>query len=139
MKEVRELAKILSEHSLTRLEYESDGLRITLEKSAPVLAMAPQIAAADAVVAAPPQTMPQVQGTTVTAPLIGVAYRSREPGAPPLAEVGSIVKKGDAVCIIEAMKMFSDIPAPCDGTVLEVLFADGELAEFGAPLLVIGN
>ena len=134
MNEVKELAKILSEHGLTRLEYSTDGLQITLEKSAATLPVQTVIAESASV----SQPEPQTPGTTVTAPLVGVAYRSREPGAPPLAEVGSTVKKGDAVCIIEAMKMFSDIPAPCDGTVLEILFDDGELAEFGAPLLVIG-
>ena len=137
MNEVKELAKILSEHGLTRLEYSVEGLQITLEKSAPTIAAPSPLSVVES--AGVTQEAPQTLGTTVTAPLVGVAYRSREPGAPPLAEVGSIVKKGDAVCIIEAMKMFSDIPAPCDGTILEVLFDDGALAEFGAPLLVIGQ
>ncbi|NLB29784.1 MAG: acetyl-CoA carboxylase biotin carboxyl carrier protein [Clostridiales bacterium] len=135
MKEVRRLAKILSENGLTRLEYESNGLRIALERNAP----AAEASTAPAGAADVRRPEPKPIGTTVTSPLVGITYRSREPGAPPLAEVGGAVKKGDAVCIIEAMKMFSDVPAPCDGTVLEILFNDGELAEFGAPLLVIGN
>lgn len=133
MEAVRELAKILSAHGLTRIEYLNGDMRVTLEKGS-FPASEPQIAP---IIEAAPR--PQNEGTTVTSPLVGVAYRSREPGAPPLVEVGSVVKKGDAVCIIEAMKMFSDIPAPCDGTVLEILFHDGELREFGAPLLVIGE
>ncbi|MDR0838114.1 MAG: acetyl-CoA carboxylase, biotin carboxyl carrier protein [Oscillospiraceae bacterium] len=128
MKEIRELADLMTECGLTRLEYERDGLRVALERGS---------AAPVAAVAATEQP-PQSVGTAVTAPLVGIVYGSREPGAEPLAAVGQSVKKGDTVCVIEAMKMFCEVSAPCDGTVLAVLFENGALAEFGATLLTIG-
>jgi acetyl-CoA carboxylase biotin carboxyl carrier protein len=71
----------------------------------------------------------------VSAPLVGLVYRSREPGAPPFVERGQKVDEGDVLCIIEAMKLFNEITAPCTGTVDAVLFEDGTLAEYGAPLV----
>ncbi|GHU93428.1 hypothetical protein FACS1894208_02900 [Clostridia bacterium] len=139
MNEVRQLADILSAYGLSRLEYERDGLRVALERG--VIAAAPTAAitppAAQPVSVQPVQPA-QPAGTPVKAPLVGTVYRAREPGADPFVTVGQSVKKGDTVCVIEAMKMFCDITAPCDGKVLEVLFEDGKLAEFGATLLTIG-
>ncbi|MDR0905008.1 MAG: acetyl-CoA carboxylase biotin carboxyl carrier protein subunit [Oscillospiraceae bacterium] len=137
MTEIRELADLMTAYGLTRLEYEKDGLRVALERGA----SAPAAAIAPAAVAAPAQTAetePPTAGTAVKAPLVGVVYGAREPGAEPFVTVGQAVKTGDTVCVIEAMKMFCEIAAPCDGTVLEVLFENGELAEFGATLLTIG-
>jgi biotin carboxyl carrier protein len=74
---------------------------------------------------------------TVTAPLVGVVYRSREPGATPLVERGQRVAAGDVACLIEAMKLFNEITAPVSGVIDAVLFEDGDLAEYGAPLITI--
>jgi acetyl-CoA carboxylase biotin carboxyl carrier protein len=71
----------------------------------------------------------------VSAPLVGLVYRSREPGAAPFVERGQKVDEGDVLCIIEAMKLFNEITAPCTGTVDAILFEDGTLAEYGAPLI----
>lgn len=75
--------------------------------------------------------------TAVTAPLAGIFYRAPKPGEDPFVEVGSKVKKGDTVGLIEAMKIINEIPAPCDGTVADILIEDGEFAQFGAELLSI--
>lgn len=77
----------------------------------------------------------QKTGTMVTAPLAGIFYRSPKPGEKPYVEVGTQVKKGQTIGLMEAMKIISEIPAPCDGTVREILAADGEFAQFEAPLV----
>jgi acetyl-CoA carboxylase biotin carboxyl carrier protein len=135
MTEVTKLADILSQYGLTRLEYEKDGLRVVLERSASV---APSPAAPVSQVTLIAQDSDETSGTVVKAPLVGVVYSAREPGEAPYVRVGQSVKAGDTVCVIEAMKTFSEITAPCDGTVTEILFVNGQLAEFGAPLLTIG-
>ena len=69
--------------------------------------------------------------------MVGIAYRSPEPGAKPFVDVGSRVKVGDTLLIIEAMKTLNQIPAPRAGTVTQILFEDGQPVEFGEPLMII--
>ncbi|MDR1065107.1 MAG: hypothetical protein LBL25_01900 [Oscillospiraceae bacterium] len=131
MTEVKQLAELLAAYGLTRLEYEKDGLRIALERRGPLPFSAPSLAAA------PAPEPPVPIGTPVTSPLVGIVYGAPKPGAPPFVTVGRRVKKGDALCVIEAMKTFSEIPAPRDGEILEILFEDGQLAEYGAVLFIL--
>ena len=90
--------------------------------------------AAPAPVAAETQPASQPTGETINAPLVGTFYAASAPGKPVFAAVGDTVKQGQTVCLIEAMKMMSEVPAPFDCVIEEVLIADGELAAFGAPL-----
>jgi acetyl-CoA carboxylase biotin carboxyl carrier protein len=76
--------------------------------------------------------------TVVTAPLVGMAYRSSEPGAAPFVVEGQRVEQGDPLCLIEAMKLFNEIPSPRAGTIKKILFEDGALVDYAAPLIVIG-
>ena len=140
MTELREYAELMAEFGLTRLEYEKDGALIVLERQTTVataVAATTPVAASQKTAAAHPVTASTVDGTHVTAPIVGTVYSAREPGAEPFVTVGQSVKKGETVCVIEAMKMFCEIAAPCDGTVAEICFENGELAEFGATLLTI--
>ena len=73
----------------------------------------------------------------VTSPMVGTAYRAPEPGAKPFVDVGSQVKAGDTLLIIEAMKTMNQIPAPRAGTVTQILFEDGQPVEFGESLMII--
>jgi acetyl-CoA carboxylase biotin carboxyl carrier protein len=73
-------------------------------------------------------------GPAITAPLVGTFYTAPSPEQPPFVSVGQRVRKGDTVCLMEAMKMMSEVPAPCDCIIQEVLKANGELASFGEPL-----
>ena len=73
----------------------------------------------------------------VISPMVGTAYGSPEPGAKPFIEIGSQVKAGDTLLIIEAMKTMNQIPAPRAGTVIQILFEDGQPVEFGEPLVII--
>jgi acetyl-CoA carboxylase biotin carboxyl carrier protein len=69
--------------------------------------------------------------------MVGTAYRSAQPGAKPFVDVGSVVKAGDTLLIIEAMKTMNQIPAPRAGTVTRILIEDGQPVEFGEPLMII--
>lgn len=105
--------------------------------AAPVPSAAPAApsAAPAAPSAAPASSSPS--GTQVTSPMVGTFYRAPSPGADPFVEVGTQVKKGDTLCIIEAMKLLNEIEAEVSGTVKEILVDNGSPVEFGQPLFVI--
>jgi acetyl-CoA carboxylase biotin carboxyl carrier protein len=73
----------------------------------------------------------------ISSPMVGVVYLSPDPSAKPFISAGAPVKKGDTLCLVEAMKTFNPIKAPADGTVVEILVKDGETVEFGTPLVVV--
>ena len=74
---------------------------------------------------------------TINAPLLGVAYAAPSPDAAPFVKVGDSIKKGDTICIIEAMKVMNEIEADRDGVVAEILFENGKMVEFGQPLVAV--
>ncbi len=78
------------------------------------------------------------QGHVVKSPMVGTFYRSSAPGADPFVQVGTAVKEGEPVCIIEAMKLLNEIEADKDGVIKEILVENGQPVEFGQPLFVIG-
>ena len=78
------------------------------------------------------------EGHVVKAPMVGTFYRAASPGADPFVQIGSAVKKGDTLCIIEAMKLLNEIEADADGVVKAILLENGEPVEYGEPLFVIG-
>lgn len=126
---------------LTRLEYEAGGTRLVLEKSAsgqvvPSAVPAPVPAAVSAAAAAPEPPAGE-EGACIKAPLVGTFYVAPQPGAAPFAAPGTRLKKGEPVCVLEAMKMINQVPAPCDCEVLAVLAKDGELVGFDTPLFRI--
>jgi acetyl-CoA carboxylase biotin carboxyl carrier protein len=137
---VRALATLLDETGLSEIEIEEGGRRVRVVRpvmGATYLASAaitpPIIATAAGVSAALPADNPGV----VLSPMVGSAYRAPEPGARPFVDIGSRVKVGDTLLIIEAMKTLNQIPAPRAGTVTQILFEDGQPVEFGEPLLII--
>jgi acetyl-CoA carboxylase biotin carboxyl carrier protein len=136
---VKQLIDALERSSLTSLSYEDGEVKITLSREFSAAKAAPAAHLPHTALHAP-ETMsePEREGfVVVRAPIVGTAYRAREPGAPPLVSVGDIVREGDALCVIEAMKFFSDITAPSGGKVTEIAFEDGALAEYGATLVVL--
>ena len=124
--------------SLTGLELEQNGTRLKLDKTvAAAAAPAAAVAAVSAVqpAAAPaPQQPAQEEGEYIKAPLVGTFYTAAGPESEPFVKVGDQVKKGQTVCILEAMKMMSEIPAPMDCVIEEVLLENGSLAGYDAPL-----
>ena len=144
LEELYALMERFARSGLTDLEWEREGEKIALRRSAaPVVVSAPsaapavQAAPAQAEAAAPVPAAGQDQGETVNAPLVGTFYAAPSPQAAPFVKAGDTVKKNDTVCILEAMKMMSEVPAPCDCVIEEVLSASGELVGFGQPLFRI--
>jgi acetyl-CoA carboxylase biotin carboxyl carrier protein len=136
---IRELANLLKETDLSEIEIESDDLRVrvarTISITAPVHA-APAAVASAAPIAAASEDKSKSAGA-VLSPMVGTAYSAPEPGARPFIEVGTDVRQGQTLLIIEAMKTMNPIPAPKAGRVKEILFADGEPIEFGQPLVIV--
>jgi acetyl-CoA carboxylase biotin carboxyl carrier protein len=141
---IRELARLLDETGLTEIEIEQEGLRVRVgRQAAPVQANVPAahvpppplVAPAPATLEAPVD--PMKHPGVVTSPMVGVAYLAPEPGGRPFVDIGSVVKAGDTLMIIEAMKTMNQIPAPRAGTVRQILIEDGRPVEFGEPLMII--
>lgn len=102
--------------------------------AAPAAAAAPAAPATPA--AAPAAAEPT--GHVVKSPMVGTFYRSSAPGAAPFIDIGSSVKEGDTLCIIEAMKLLNEIDADASGTIKQILVENGQAVEFGQPLFIIG-
>lgn len=144
-KRLAEIADVMEDRGLTRVRVEEpDGTAVELERASaaqPVAVPMPMPSAMAAPVAAPtvaPAAAPEPKGTEVTAPMVGVFYAAPTPGDEPFVHVGSKVKAGETLCIIEAMKVLNEVTAEADGEVLEICVADGDLVEFGSCLMRIG-
>ena len=142
---IRELAKLLDETGLGEIEVEREGLRVRVVRQAvtqvvagggrPVPAI-PAVAPAPAAIpldVADPAKHPGV----VTSPMVGTAFRAPEPAAKPFVDIGSVVRVGEPLLIVEAMKTMNQIPSPRAGTVRQILFEDGHPVEYGEALMII--
>jgi oxaloacetate decarboxylase alpha subunit len=138
--EIRELVRIASEADITELEVEAGHLRVAIRK-APRGAAPQPVASAPAPVppAAAPLSpdAPSPHWVPVTAPMVGTFYRAPGPDQPPFVQEGDRVEVGQTLCIIEAMKMFNEIPAEVSGRVVRVLAENGAPVEYGQPLFLI--
>jgi acetyl-CoA carboxylase biotin carboxyl carrier protein len=143
---IRELAKLLDETGLTEIEFQRDGVSIRVARNVHVSARGraaelPIGGAAATALVAPVQATAPIDPTqhpgVVASPMVGTAYIGPSPGARPFVEVGSEVKAGETLIIIEAMKTMNQIPAPRSGTVTQVLVENGQPVEFGEPLMII--
>ena len=138
---IRQLAELLNETGLSEIEIEKSGLKVrvarTLSVQSTVAAAPLAVAGAPAAVPAAKPADPAKHPGVVKSPMVGTAYRSPEPGAPPFIEVGSQVSQGDTLFIIEAMKTMNQIPAPHAGKVTAILIENGQPVEFGEPLVII--
>ena len=134
---IHELTKLLDETGLTEIEIEQDGQRVRVARNAALAPAAPRAMAATVPqpVAAPVD--PSKHPGVVISPMVGTAYAAPEPGAKPFIEIGTQVKAGDTLLVVEAMKTMNQIPAPRAGTVIQILFEDGQPVEFGEPLVII--
>ncbi len=151
LRKLKTLIDLVSESNISELEItEADGkVRIVKADARPTVMMtaAPAMAtmqgaqmAAAPMASAPAPAIPAAPvetGHVVKSPMVGTFYRASSPGAKPMAEVGQAVKEGEAICIIEAMKIMNEIEADKSGTVTKVLVENGQAVEFGQPLFVI--
>jgi acetyl-CoA carboxylase biotin carboxyl carrier protein len=143
---IRELAKLIDETGLGEIEVEREGVRVRVARQSVTQVLAstashvppiPAVAPAPAVTSAPLAADPAKHPGVVTSPMVGTAYRSPEPTAKPFVDIGSTVKAGDPLLIVEAMKTMNQIPAQRGGTVTQILFEDGHPVEYGEPLMII--
>ena len=145
LRKLKTLIDLVAESGIAELEItEGDGkVRIVKfsEKTQPVPVQEHVVPVAPAAAAAAPAAAPAPAapaGHVVKAPMVGTFYRAPNPGASPFVEVGQSVKEGDALCIIEAMKLLNEIEADKAGVIKEILVENGEPVEYGQPLFVIG-
>jgi acetyl-CoA carboxylase biotin carboxyl carrier protein len=155
--QLRQILALVREHGLAEFEFEQDGLRLRIRKDAPsvqVSAAAPapegQAAAQTQAGPATPSAAPaptavgaadagegEIELAVVKSPIVGTFYRSAEPGAAPFVEVGSTVKKGQVLCIIEAMKLMNEIDSEYDGEVVNVYVESGQPVQYGERLFAV--
>ncbi len=146
LRKLKTLIDLVSESNVSELEItEADGkVRIVKAGAAPIVMQtvaAPAVAApaAPAAAAAPAEApaAPVETGHVVKSPMVGTFYRASSPGAKAFADVGDVVKAGQAVCIIEAMKIMNEIEADMDGTITKILVENGQPVEYGQPLFIV--
>jgi len=153
---IHELIKAVSESPLTTFEMENDGVKLVLKKEAPSFACASQVMPVETFAAVPVQPVEQVvsqaaqvqevkepvpqaevTGQYITAPMVGTFYTSPSPDKPAFVKVGDRVKKGQVVCIVEAMKLMNEIESTVDGEIVEILVNNEDMVEYGQKLFVV--
>lgn len=149
IRKIKKLIELVEESGITELEVQEEEGTVRISRAAPAVApaaiqyaaapVAPAAAPAAAPVAAAPAEAPvaEISGHQVRSPMVGTFYRSPSPEAKAFVEVGQTVKVGDALCIVEAMKMMNRIESDKAGVVKAILVNDGEAVEFDQPLIVI--
>lgn len=154
LRKLKTLIDLVSESGISELEITEAEGKVRIVKSSPVAAVpAPMVMAAP--VAAPaavgpgdaapssvsladsPVSVPIISGHIIKSPMVGTFYRAGSPGSAPMVQVGSEVKPGEGVCIIEAMKIMNEIESEFSGTIKQVLVENGEAVEYGQPLFVV--
>lgn len=141
--QIKELIELVADRGLQGLEVERSGFRLKVDGQS----LAPQVVyaaapAAEPVLAAAPGPAPEKTGPPpgshiITSPIVGTFYRAPSPDASPFVEVGSRVKKGQVLCIIEAMKLMNEIESDVDGEILEIYPQNAQPVEFGEPLFAV--
>ena len=141
---IQSFIDLLKQHNLAELEFEREGFRIRLKRES--AAGSPLATKSDNMSGGvPPQTDSQTAAVpehangmvTITSPIVGTFYRSPSPDADPYVEEGDVVKKGQVLCIVEAMKLMNEIESEIEGTVVQVLVESGHPVEYGEPLFKI--
>ena len=145
LRKLKKLIDLVEESGIAELEITEGEEKVRIVKSgrpSPEVAYSsppqPAPAAAAAPVAQTPPPPPEPEGQMVKSPMVGTFYRSASPGAKPFVEIGDTVKKGQPICIIEAMKLMNEIECDLDGVVKAILVENGQPVEYGEPLFVIG-
>ena len=149
LKEVKELLKAFDESGSSYLAVEIDGAKIKLKKPSETMQVVSQPMAAQQVATQPVSASPAPvaeepkapveDGEKVLAPLVGVFYAAPSPEESAYVQVGDKVTKGQVLCLIEAMKMMSEITSPCDGTVKKIYVKNQDVVGFEEPLFLIGD
>jgi acetyl-CoA carboxylase biotin carboxyl carrier protein len=147
LRKLKTLIDLVSESNISELEITEAEGKVRIVKADPhapavsyqpaAYAPQPAPAPAPAAIAAAPVAPPAEVGHAVKSPMVGTFYRASSPGAKPFAEVGTVVKQGEPICIIEAMKIMNEIEADHSGTVTRVFCENGQAVEFGQTLFIV--
>jgi acetyl-CoA carboxylase biotin carboxyl carrier protein len=147
LKEIKDLIKVFNNSGLSKLKVEDGDFGLTLEKggsAAPAAAAPAQQTAAPAAAPAPsaaaePAKEKELPANAVyiTSPMVGTFYRSPSPDSPPFVKKGDVVKKGQPLCILEAMKIMNELEAEFDCKILDILVEDGQPVEYDMPLFLV--
>ncbi|MFZ4537341.1 acetyl-CoA carboxylase biotin carboxyl carrier protein [Propionivibrio sp.] len=147
LRKLKKLIDLVEESGITELEVSEGEERVRIAKHSPVAAqqtyMMPQAAPLAAPAAATPAAVDDEksdlpEGQVVKSPMVGTFYRSTSPDSEPFVEIGSAVKAGDTLCIVEAMKLLNEIESDCAGVVKAILVENGQPVEYGEPLFIVG-
>ena len=134
--EIQALIKTLDNSSIEKFEYECDEYRLSLKKASSEVVV--KTAQAEPVVEeAAADEAEEKELIETTAPMVGTFYSAAEPGAEPFVKVGSKIDADSVICILEAMKLFTEVEADVSGEIVEILAKDGDLVEFGQPLFSV--
>ena len=143
-REIEDLVEVLNRYHLTELEYEKKGVRIRIKRDhVPGVSSHPVDISKTGEAGSPLERPDPILSAepahflTVTSPIVGTFYRSPSPDTDPYVEEGDIVKKGQVLCIVEAMKLMNEIEAETDGKVVKILVESTTPVEFGQPLYLI--
>ena len=143
IEKLRALLDVLTEKDIAEFEHEENGVRLRVARAVALTRGAAPVAAVGPVTSAPAAPAIGIDGPPsaayldVTSPFVGSFYCSPTPDAPAFVEVGSVVRPGQTLCIIEAMKLMNEIEAECSGTITDVLAQTGKAVEFGQKLFRI--
>jgi acetyl-CoA carboxylase biotin carboxyl carrier protein len=148
--QIRDILNLVREHELSEFEIEHDGLRLKIRKDGNGVHLVTHAAQGTQTIAAPAAAPPapsaaapvvemgdEIELAVVKSPIVGTFYRSSEPGSAAFIEIGSSVKKGDVLCIIEAMKLMNEIDSEYDGEVVNVYVENGQPVQYGERLFAI--
>ena len=133
--EIQALIKTLDTSSIEKFEYECDEYRLSLKKGSSVVAV--KKTQAEPVVEEEISEADEKELIEITAPMVGTFYSATEPGAEPFVKVGSKIDADSIICILEAMKLFTEVEADVSGEIVEILAKDGDLVEYGQPLFSV--
>jgi acetyl-CoA carboxylase biotin carboxyl carrier protein len=140
LKEVRALLELLREYGLSEIEVEREGERIRIRRDPPATSapLAPLTGAGGSAVPPPaPVSEPRPTALPIEAPMVGTFYRAAAPDAAPFVRPGDVVKKGQVVAIIEAMKLMNEVESKVAGRVVKVLVENAQPVEYGQPLFLV--
>jgi acetyl-CoA carboxylase biotin carboxyl carrier protein len=141
LRKLKTLIDLVSESNISELEITEAEGKVRIVKASGAVALPPMagsMAVPPSSGAAPAAVAPAVPAAkTIKSPMVGTFYRAPSPGAKPFVEIGSAVKPGEPVCIIEAMKIMNEIEADIGGKISEILCENGQAVEFGQPLFVL--
>src|SRR4051812_12054205 len=145
LKALRRLLRLLEKRNVSEFEFEDETIKVRLVRggvagvagAAPLAPVISVTAGSASGLAVAPPVVDDVNVVFVTSPFVGTFYRSPSPDAPPFVEVGSATREGQALCIVEAMKLMNEIEADCAGTIVESLAENGKPVEFGQKLFKV--